>query len=150
MQKNELNMELKKFFLDWSEVLFQACDAIVYKSACCSAEAVHCHCAETGHQPWQARMLLKVSCHPNGCESTCCSSSRCSAGECQHGWGVWWGSPEQLWHLLQLFSLPLLWPAVVPAVVHSCAGDLLLLLWLLMLYQITWTMWKFRVCSYLL
>lgn len=29
---------------------------------------------------------------------------------------------------LQLFSLPLLWPAVVPAVVRCCAGGRLLLL----------------------
>lgn len=28
---------------------------------------------------------------------------------------------------LQLCSLPLLWPEVVPAVLHSCAGGLLLL-----------------------
>lgn len=73
---------------------------ILYENACCSAEATHCHWAETGYQPWQASMLLKVSCHLNGCEGTCCSSSRCSAAECQHGWGVWWGNPEQLWHLL--------------------------------------------------
>lgn len=29
---------------------------------------------------------------------------------------------------LELFSLPLLWPAVVPAVARCCAGGLLLLL----------------------
>lgn len=45
-------------------------------------------------------MLLKVSCHPNACELTCCSLSRCSAADCQHGWGVWWGNPGQVWHLL--------------------------------------------------
>lgn len=101
MTKSLLNLPLNKksFFLDWLEVV-QAYDAIVYKSACSSAEATHHHFAETGRQPWQTSLLLKVSCHPNGSERMCCSLSCCSAAGCQQGWGVRWGNPEQVWHLL--------------------------------------------------